>query len=253
MTHDQLPDLFTGDVRCVLFDLDGVITDTASVHEGAWKAMFDEALHERAEAEGTDFVEFTQADYHAYVDGKPRYDGVRSFLASRGITLPDGDPSDPPGTATVCGLGNRKNDAFHDVLKANGADVYGGTVRLIERLREAGISVGCVSSSRNCRFVLESVDLLPLFDQILDGTDAAARGIAGKPAPDTYLACAEDLGATPEATAMVEDAISGVQSGAAGGFAHVIGVDRGAGHDRLLAEGATVVVDDLAELLPASG
>jgi beta-phosphoglucomutase family hydrolase len=250
MPATDVPDLFDGTVECVLFDLDGVITDTASVHEDAWKFMFDGFLQAEADRDGTEFSEFTQADYHAYVDGKPRYDGVRSFLAARGITLPDGDPEDPPAMRTVSGLGNRKNDAFLAVLRDHGAVVYEGTVALIDRLREAGIPVGCVSSSRNCRLVLESVGLLERFDAILDGTDAAARCIPGKPAPDTYVTCAQDLKAEPGRSVMVEDAISGVQSGAAGGFAHVVGVDRGVGRDALTDHGATVVVDDLAELLP---
>jgi HAD superfamily hydrolase (TIGR01509 family) len=174
---------------------------------------------------------------------------VASFLESRGIELPWGDADDAPGAETVCGLGNRKNEFFRDTLAANGADVFPASVTLLHRLRDAGIATGCVSSSKNCRFVLESVDLLEAFDDVLDGTDAAERGLPGKPEPDTYLDCARRLGVGADRAAMVEDALSGVASGAAGGFRHVIGVDRGAGRDALLEAGATVVVDDLGEFL----
>ncbi|MEX1280635.1 MAG: beta-phosphoglucomutase family hydrolase [Acidimicrobiia bacterium] len=243
------PDLFAGDVEAVIFDLDGVITDTASVHATAWKRLFDEYLRERAESRDEEFAEFTEQDYLTYVDGKPRYEGVASFLESRDIELPWGDPDDGPDAETVCGLGNRKNRLFRDTLAADGADVFGASVTLLGRLRDAGIATGCVSSSKNCRFVLESVDLMDAFDEILDGNDAAERGLPGKPQPDTYLDCARRLGVDAARSAMVEDALSGVASGAAGGFRHVIGVDRGAGRTALLEAGATVVVDDLGAFL----
>jgi len=233
----------------VIFDLDGVITDTASVHGTAWAVLFNDYLAARF---GDGFEPFAGDDYLAYVDGKPRYDGVQSFLESRGIDLPWGSSDDSPDAETVCGLGNRKNALFRSVLAEHGAQVFPTSVDLLNRLRAAGIKTGCVSSSKNCRFVLGSVDLLGHFDDILDGNDAAERGLTGKPAPDTYLDCADRLGVSPDAAAMVEDALSGVASGAAGGFRHVIGVDRGAGVDELLAGGATVVVADLGELLPAS-
>lgn len=243
------PDLFSGDIEAVIFDLDGVITDTASVHASAWKHLFDDYLRTRADASGEAFEPFTEDDYLTYVDGKPRYEGVASFLESRGIDLPWGGPDDGPDDETVCGLGNRKNRLFRETLAAEGADVFPTSVALLERLRAAGVATGCVSSSKNCRFVLESVDLLDHFDEILDGNDAAERGLAGKPEPDTYLHCADRLGVAARRAAMVEDALSGVASGAAGGFRHVVGVDRGAGHDALLEAGATVVVDDLGEFL----
>jgi beta-phosphoglucomutase family hydrolase len=251
--HDPgapLPDLFDGTIGAVIFDLDGVITDTASIHGRAWKQMFDDELRRRAEADGTPFVPFEEADYLAYVDGKPRVDGVRSFVESRGIRLPEGTEDDPPDAITVHGLGRRKDQLFNQVLDRDGTEVFAGSLRLVGELRARGIRTGCVSSSKNCRPVLRSVGLLDHFDQIIDGIDAGERGLPGKPEPDTYLACARDLGVEPAHAAMVEDAVSGVASGAAGGFRHVIGVDRGAGHATLLASGATVVVDDLAELLP---
>ncbi|MEM9035851.1 MAG: beta-phosphoglucomutase family hydrolase [Actinomycetota bacterium] len=240
-------DLFDGTVDAVIFDLDGVITDTASLHFVAWKQLFDDELRRRL---GPDADPFDHDDYLAHVDGKPRYDGVRDFLASRGIELPDGTVDDPPDAETISGLGNRKNDLFRAALGDRGADVFPTSVQLVEALRAAGIAIGLVSSSRNARFVLGGVELLDRFDDILDGNDRAERGLAGKPAPDTYLDCARRLGVDVARAAMVEDALSGVESGAAGDFAHVIGVDRGAGREALLENGATIVVDDLGELLP---
>lgn len=219
------------------------------MHRAAWKQLFDDYLRDRADNTGEPFSPFTGQDYVSHVDGKLRYDGVRDFLESRGIMLPDGGPGDAPDTETVCGLGNRKNYMFRQKLAEDGARVYDTTVTLIERLRAASIKTGCVSSSMNCRLILDGVGLLPSFDAIIDGADAESRGIPGKPAPDTYLECASMLGIEPGAAAIVEDAISGVASGAAGGFGQVIGVNRGAGRDELLAAGATVVVNDLGEFL----
>ena len=238
----ELPDLFDGSVDAVIFDLDGVITDTASVHARVWADLFDGYL---ADLHGPGFEPFTEGDYLAYIDGKPRYDGVASFLASRDISLPWGSPDDPPDAETVCGLGNRKNDLFRSVLASDGASVFPTSVTLLRALRSAGIATGCVSSSKNCRHVLDAVGLLDHFDDIVDGNDAADRSLPGKPAPDTYVDCASRLGVDVSRVAMVEDAVSGVASGAAGGFAHVIGLDRGAGRAALIENGASVVVDDL--------
>jgi len=238
----ELPDLFDGSVDAVIFDLDGVITDTASVHARVWADLFDGYL---AGLHGPGSEPFTEGDYLAYIDGKPRYDGVASFLASRDISLPWGSPDDPPDAETVCGLGNRKNDLFRSVLASDGASVFPTSVALVRALRSAGIATGCVSSSKNCRHVLDAVGLLDHFDDIIDGNDAAQRSLPGKPAPDTYLDCASRLGVDVARAAMVEDAVSGVASGAAGGFAHVIGLDRGAGRAALIESGASVVVDDL--------
>ncbi len=244
-------DLVSGSIDAVIFDLDGVITDTASVHTHAWKRLFDDVLRSHADRTDSAFVEFTDQDYLDHIDGKPRYDGVRAFLASRGMELPEGTPDDAADEQTVCGLGNRKNDHFRSILAAEGPVVFASSVRLVEALRSDAIKTGCVSSSKNCRFVLGAVGLLDHFDEILDGNDAAARGLPGKPAPDTYLDAARRLGTTPQRSVMVEDAISGVASGAAGAFAHVVGVDRGAGHQVLYDNGATIVVDDLDALLPS--
>lgn len=234
-------------LRAFLFDLDGVITDTAAIHAVAWKRLFDGFLAERA---GDAYEPFRlPEDYHAYVDGKARYDGVQSFLDARSIELPNGEPSDVAGRETVCGLGNRKDDLFNAVLDERGVEVFDGSVRLIEALRDRHVATACVSSSKNCRPVLARCDLLGLFDTIIDGTDIE-RGIAGKPAPDSFLRAASDLGVPPAAAAVVEDALSGVAAGRAGDFGLVIGVDRGAGGDALLARGADLVVGDLDELLP---
>ncbi len=220
----------------VLFDLDGVITPTAEIHEHAWGELF--ADHD-----------YTEADYLEYIDGKPRYDGVRSFLASRGIRLPDGSPSDPPGTDTVCALGNRKNALFNEVLDRDGIAPYPGSQATLDLLEATGIPSAIVSSSKNAVPVLLAAGLADRFDVVVDGVVAADLGLDGKPAPDGYLLGAERLGVDPSRTVVVEDATSGVAAGHAGGFAVTIGVDRGAGHDTLLAHGATFVVDDLADLL----
>lgn len=233
----------------VIFDLDGVVTKTALVHAATWKLLFDDFLRERALREGADFRPFdAEADYLEYVDGKPRYDGVRSFLASRGIELPQGTPQDGPDAGTVCGLGNRKNAVFRAQLAQHGVQPYASTLHLIRALRAGGIRTAIISSSRNCAAVLEAVGATALFDAAVDGVESARLGIPGKPAPDIFLEAARRLGVAPARAVVVEDAISGVQAGRAGGFGRVVGVDRRGDPARLLAHGADVVVSDLAEL-----
>ncbi|GAA3537825.1 haloacid dehalogenase [Aeromicrobium flavum] len=232
------------DYDAALFDLDGVITPTAEVHQRAWARMFTDFLQGHPGV-----APYTDDDYFAYVDGKPRYEGVASFLASRGISLPQGDPSDDPAAETVCALGNRKNDYFSDVLRTDGVEAYPGSVRLLDDLEARGVKSALVSSSRNARLVLEAAGLSDRFEVIIDGEVAAAEGIPGKPQPDTFEAAAERLGVPTTRSVVLEDAVSGVQAGAAGDFGLVIGVDRGAGADVLREHGADVVVSDLAELL----
>ena len=221
----------------VLFDLDGVITPTAEIHEHAWGELFTA-------------YDFTQADYLHHVDGKPRYDGVRGFLASRGVTLPDGTPDDAPGSDTICAMGNKKNELFNVVLERDGIAAYPGSQATLDLLAGAGVPSAIVSSSKNAVPVLVAAGLSARFDVVVDGIVAAAEGLAGKPAPDGYLLGAERLGVDPARTVVIEDATSGVAAGKAGHFAVVIGVDRGAGIDALLDNGATFVVSDLDELLP---
>jgi len=232
------------DYDAALFDLDGVITPTARVHQLAWARMFGDFLQGRRDVDP-----YTEADYYAYVDGKPRYEGVASFLESRGIELPYGDPTDDPAGETVCALGNRKNDYFSDVLRTEGVEAYPGSVALLDALEERGVKSALVSSSRNARPVLEAAGLVDRFEVIVDGEVAAAEHIAGKPRPDTFVTAAERLGVPTTRSVVLEDAVSGVQAGAAGDFGLVIGVDRGAGADVLREHGADVVVSDLAELL----
>jgi beta-phosphoglucomutase family hydrolase len=237
-------------VSACLFDLDGVLTQTAKVHAAAWKEMFDAYLHQRAQRSGEPFREFDAvADYDAYVDGKPRYDGVRSFLASRGIELPQGTPDDPPGAETVDGLGNRKNELVLKLIHDQGVQAYEGSVRYVRAARDAGFPRAVVSSSANCRDVLRAAAIEDLFDAVIDGVVAAQEGLGGKPAPDTFLAGARALGVQPREGAVFEDALAGVQAGRAGGFGFVVGVDRVGQRDALLAHGADIVVEDLAELL----
>lgn len=237
-----------------LFDLDGVLTPTAEVHMRAWSKMFNEYLADRAgdPARGAaeNLAPYTDADYFEHVDGKPRYDGVRDFLASRGIELPLGQPSDQPGEETVCGLGNRKNDAFAAVLATEGVQPYPGSVRLLDYLQDRGIQVAVVSSSQNAHAVLTAAGLRDRFGVLVDGGLARAQGLPGKPAPDTYRFAAEALGVPVERAVVFEDAVSGVAAGRAGGFGLVVGVDRGVGARTLLDSGADLVVNDLAELLP---
>lgn len=234
----------------VLFDLDGVLTDTARIHASCWQRAFDDFLREWAERNGEGFQPFdVEADYLRYVDGKPRYDGVRDFLGSRGIELPQGTPGDAPGHGTVCALGNRKNELVGQALASEPIDVYPGSLRLLRELRAAGVKTAVVSSSANCAAILRGAAIEDLFDTRMDGAIAAERGIAGKPAPDTFLAAATELGTTPERAVVVEDAISGVQAGRAGGFGLVLGVAR-QGNERALEDnGADRVVRDLEEML----
>jgi beta-phosphoglucomutase family hydrolase len=236
-------------VEAVIFDLDGVVTDTATVHRVAWKQLFDDFLRHRAAQTGEPFAEFTDADYLTYVDGKPRYDGAASFLASRGIALPYGDPSDEPGSGTLCGLANRKNDLFQKVLSDHGVTRFETSVALIVELRGRGVRTAVVSSSRNCREVVERAGLTALFDAMVDGSVADELGLPGKPDPAMFLEAARRLEVPAARTAVVEDAVSGVEAGRRGGFAPVIGVDRVGQAGELLRHGADIVVQDLGELL----
>jgi trehalose 6-phosphate phosphatase len=236
-------------MQAVIFDLDGVVTRTAEVHAQAWKQLFDEYLAARARRLGESFRPFDRSsDYRRFVDGKPRYEGVASFLASRGIELPFGSPEDPEERETVCGLGNRKNRYFREALARRGVDPYPTTLELIARLRERGVRTAIVSSSRNCAAVLEAAGIRELFDAKVDGVDAAELGLPGKPDPAVFLDAARRLGVAPAQTAVVEDAIAGVEAGRRGGFGLVVGVDRAAQFEALVAAGADVVVGDLGEL-----
>jgi beta-phosphoglucomutase family hydrolase len=237
-------------VHACLFDLDGVLTDTASVHRRAWKAMFDEFLRRRSERTGSAFVPFdAEADYFAYVDGKRREDGVRSFLASRDIELPEGDVDDGDDDETVNGLGNRKNDAFQHTLHTDGVKVFEGSRRYLEAVAAQKLPIAVVSSSANTREVLEVTGLATFVDQRVDGVTMREENITGKPAPDSYLEGARRLGVQPSAAAVFEDALSGVEAGRAGHFGLVVGVDRVGQAEALREHGADVVVTDLSDLL----
>ncbi|MCM2513752.1 beta-phosphoglucomutase family hydrolase [Streptomyces griseoincarnatus] len=241
MTDLGLPE----DIEACLFDLDGVVTRTAAVHAAAWKEMFDAFLRER---DGEGFAPFTAADYDAYVDGRPRADGVRTFLASRGIELPAGGPDDPPAAATVHGLGNRKNELLLARIRTDGVEPYDSTLAYLHAVRARGLRTAIVSSSANCRDVLRSIDAEDLFDVRIDGVVAAGRGLPGKPAPDTFLAAAAELGVEPARAAVFEDALAGMDAGRAGKFGYVVGVDRVGQAEALYAHGADTVVTDLSEL-----
>jgi len=242
-----VPDLPQSVVAC-LFDLDGVLTRTATAHEAAWRAMFDEFLAEQA---GPSARAFGHEDYERYLDGKPRDDGTRSFLASRAITLPDGDADDPAGAPTVHGLGRRKNDLFLDEVATAGVEVFAGSIEFVRVARSAGFRTAVVSSSANAAQILRAAGITDLFDARIDGEVARERELAGKPAPDTFLAGAAAVGAAPHEAAVFEDALAGVEAGRAGSFGWVVGVDRVGHRDALLEHGADVVVDDLSELLRA--
>jgi beta-phosphoglucomutase family hydrolase len=234
----------------VLLDLDGVITDTASIHAACWKQMFDEYLQKRATQRGEAFHPFDIAtDYRLYVDGKPRYDGVRDFLTSRGIELPEGSPADPPQAETVDGLGNRKNDLVNKIIEDKGVEPYEGSVKLIRQLRHQGFKIAVVTSSQNCMAVLKAANLDDCFDLQVDGNMIHAQHLAGKPAPDTYLMAAKLVGVEPTRAVVIEDALSGVEAGRAGDFGLVIGVARKGNADELRHHGANLVVNDLGELV----
>jgi beta-phosphoglucomutase family hydrolase len=237
-------------IRACLFDLDGVLTQTAKVHAAAWKEMFDAYLQQRAARTGEAFVPFDpHHDYDKYVDGMPRSDGVRSFLASRGIVLPEGEPDDPPDAETVKGLGNRKNAIVLSMIRERGVEAYEGSVRYVHAAREAGLRCAVVSSSANCKDVLVAAEIDGLFDEVVDGVVAEREHLKGKPAPDTFLFAARALGVSREQAAVFEDALAGVAAGRAGRFGFVVGVDRVGQAEALREHGADIVVRDLAELL----
>src|SRR3954447_3482052 len=233
-------------MRACLFDMDGVLTETATVHARAWKSMFDDYLRGR---EGEGFEPFSQDDYDRYVDGKPRYDGVKSFLAARGIELPQGSPDDPPGAETVDGLGNRKNELVLKLIHDEGVTAYPGSVKYVHAVRDACLPRAVVSSSANCADVLRAAGIEDLFEVRVDGHVVEEQHLPGKPAPDTYLHAAKLLGVGADEATVFEDALSGVESGRAGNFGFVVGVDRVGQAEALKEHGADVVVSDLAELL----
>lgn len=240
-------------VRALLFDLDGVLTRTATVHAAAWKEMFDEYLRERSTRTGQPFVPFdVTTDYPTYVDGKPRHEGTRSFLGSRQIELPLGSPDDPATAETVYGLGNRKNAIVHRRIREDGVEVYDGSVRYVQAARAAGLRIAVVSSSANTKDILQATGLEPLFEARVDAGVAVQEHLAGKPAPDTFLHGAAVLDTPAKDAVVFEDALAGVAAGRAGGFGLVVGVDRIGQADRLREHGADVVVQDLSELLGAT-
>jgi beta-phosphoglucomutase family hydrolase len=237
-------------ITACLFDLDGVLTQTAKLHAAAWKQMFDAFLVDRSRLTGEPFHEFgLPDDYTAYVDGKLRQDGVRAFLESRGIVLPEGSPGDPPSASTVYGLGTRKNDLVLELIRTQGVEVYEGSVRFVEAVRVAGLRLAVVSASKNCRDVLVAAGIETLFEVRVDGVVAERDGLRGKPAPDMFLAAAAALGAQPGQCAVFEDAVAGVEAGRAGAFGWVIGVDRVGQPELLQSHGADQVVSDVSDLL----
>jgi beta-phosphoglucomutase family hydrolase len=237
-------------ISACLFDLDGVLTQTAKIHAQAWKQMFDDFLREWARRTGEPFHEFDRpTDYDEYVDGKPRFDGVRSFLQSRGIDLPLGSPQDQPEAETIHALGTRKNNLVLKLIAEQGVEPYEGSVRFVEKARELGLRLAVVSSSTNCREVLISAGIEHLFEARIDGVTAEREGLAGKPAPDMFLAGARAVRVDPTAAAVFEDSLAGVEAGRTGGFGYVVGVDRAGQADALRRHGADIVVEDLSELL----
>jgi beta-phosphoglucomutase family hydrolase len=237
-------------IRACLFDLDGVLTETATAHAAAWKEMFDAFLRARAEETGEPFVPFDAVgDYRAYVDGKPRYDGVRSFLVSRGIVLPDDGTPGSEGVETVRGLGDRKNELVREMIRRVGVTAFDGSVRYVRAVREAGLHRAVVSASENTRDVLAAARIGDLFEVCVDGIVAREQGLRGKPAPDTFLAAARMLGVTADEAVVFEDALAGVEAGRAGRFGFVVGVDRAGQAEALRRHGADIVVSDVGELL----
>ena len=235
-------------VEACLFDLDGVLTPTAEIHRRAWSELFEEAFARQPEP----VCPYDDDDYFALVDGRPRYEGVRAVLASRGIDLDWGDPSDPGSFDTICAMGNLKDSLFLEQVSSRGVSAYPGSVLFLDAVMGTGWKVGVVSASQNARTILDAAGILDRFEVVVDGHVTAELGLAGKPSPDTYLEGARRLGVEPGCTIIVEDALGGVEAGRAGGFASVVGVDRGAGAQALRTHGATIVVDDLAQLLPLS-
>jgi beta-phosphoglucomutase family hydrolase len=241
-------------IKACLFDLDGVLTKTAAVHNAAWRKTFDAFLQARADETGEPFRPFDpDADYNRYVDGRPRADGVRTFLASRGITLPEGEPDDPPGTGTVNGLGNQKNVLLLKTIREDGVEVFEGSVDYLRAAQAAGLRRAVVSASANARDVLRSTGLDQHIETLVDGIVARAEGLRGKPEPDTFIAGARLLGVAPSEAVVFEDAQAGVAAGRAGGFGYVVGVDRVGQAAELREQGADIVVLDLSELLHADG
>src|SRR5688572_2373870 len=255
MPRMSLPPAITRErFDAVLFDLDGVLTSTAAIHAAAWKQMFDEFLRRLAKKDSSlspnQLRPFDiRDDYRRYIDGKPRYDGVSSFLQSRGITLPEGHPDDPPGDQTVCALGNRKDAMVKQAIDAGKVESFPGSVKWAKQLKEQGFKLAVVSSSRNCAQVLRAAGIDHLFSARVDGQTLIDLNLPGKPAPDSFLKAAELLGTTPDRAVVVEDAISGVESACAGGFALIIGVDREGHADALREHGADIIVRDLEELV----
>ncbi len=241
-----------GEFDGVIFDMDGVITDTAVTHAAAWKRLFDEYLQKRAADKGEQFRAFDMDDYRRYVDGKLRYEGVKSFLEARNIRLPYGNPSDSPNEETICGLGNRKNEYFNRQLQSEGVRTYQSSIDFIKWLKKEGKKTAVISASRNAEAVLRAGGVRDLFDARVDGVVSDYLGLKGKPDPDIFLEAASQLGILPEKAAIVEDALAGVQAGQRGRFRLVIGVDRTGHGSDLKHYGADVVVSDLAELMPAA-
>jgi beta-phosphoglucomutase family hydrolase len=247
----SLPEINGENFDAVLFDMDGVLTATAKLHAAAWKQTFDAFLKQRAEARKEIFVPFDIGkDYREYIDGKPRFDGVQSFIASRGIELPYGGPTDPPNAETICGVGNRKNELVNEIMEREGVEAYPGSVKALCYLRDRGYKTAVVSSSTNCADVLKAARIESLIDVRIDGETATDLNLAGKPEPDMFLAAAQQLGVEASRSIVVEDAIAGVQAGKRGGFGLVIGIARGANSDALKKQGADLVVGDLEELIP---
>jgi beta-phosphoglucomutase family hydrolase len=247
----SLPEINGENFDAVLFDMDGVLTATAKLHAAAWKQMFDAFLKQRAETRKETFVPFDIGkDYREYIDGKPRFDGVESFIASRGIELPYGGPTDPPHAETICGLGNKKNELVNEIMEREGVEAYPGSVKALSYLRDRGYKTAVVSSSTNCADVLKAARIESLIDVRIDGEIATDLNLAGKPEPDMFLAAAKQLGVEASRAIVVEDALAGVQAGKRGGFGLVIGIARGANSDALKKQGADLVVGDLEELIP---